>query len=181
MPIFLRLICIFIRCILQNLFESLFFILLRCSFTSNSNFFASIPANATSVVRVCNCEMFFACVFSFAHERFNRPRMPQNENHLRRNPEVAFYSQARHAQTQAARKDRTHRSHQNQRFDTKTVSNARSCVKQLPRVFDGFISPFARHTPRFAHSRRYTAATRPHFANSAPAETRRRILVPQCD
>lgn len=69
MPNFLRLICIFIRYVLQNLFESLFFIQLWRCFTSNSNFFASIPANATSVVRVCNCEI---CPFVYSNNNIHK-------------------------------------------------------------------------------------------------------------
>lgn len=179
MPNFSRIFCIFVGRNLQILLVLPFLIRSTRFFTSRSNDPDRNPANATRVARSLNCEkVVFHVPRTIAPADFlfcANAKTKATSELLRRRLSTAKRGNLKH---KMHAQGRTRRSHQNLPFDTKTVSNARACVKVIPDISRRSSAQLAPHTPRFAHNRRYTAARRPPSSDSARAETHRHIPAP---
>lgn len=179
MPNFLPIFCIFVDNDLQIRRDLPLFIDFINFFTGGSNYSASNPANTTCVVRLHNCEkMFFQervlqCTKQIRF--FRNPKTKTTSEFLRRRFSTAKRGSLKH---KMHAQDRTRRSHQNQPFDTKTVSNALARVKVIPDVSRQYSAHLAPCTPRFARNRKYTAAKPPPSPDSTQPETRRHIPAP---
>ena len=106
---------------------------------------------------------------------FRNPKTKTTSESLRRRFSTAKRGSLKH---KMHAQDRTRRSHQNQPFDTKTVSNALARVKVIPDVSRQYSAHLAPCTPRFARNRKYTAAKPPPSPDSTQPETRRHIPAP---